>query len=95
MKIRILDEAISDLRLRARFYENQSPGLGTCFLDIESLQLYAGVHIQNEGYFRLFSKRFPYAVYYQVSGDLILIFAVLDCRRNPTENLKTLTSCRT
>ena len=42
MKIRILDEAISDLRLGAQFYEDQSAGLGTYFLDtlfsdIESL----------------------------------------------------------
>ena len=50
MRIRILDEAISDLRLSTKFYENQSPGIGTYFLDtlfsdIESLQLYAGIEI--------------------------------------------------
>ena len=32
MKIRILDEAISDLRLGAQFYEAQELGLGTYFL---------------------------------------------------------------
>ena len=100
MKIHILDEAIFDLRCGAQFYENQKSGLGTYFLDtlfsdIESLYLYAGVHIQIEGYFRLLSKRFPYAVYYKVDNDLIQIFTVLDCRRNPAENINILISRRT
>jgi plasmid stabilization system protein ParE len=100
MKVRILDEAISDLRLGAQFYEDQSVGLGTYFLDtlfsdIESLHLYAGVHIQIEEYFRLLSKRFPYAVYYKIDGETVLIYAVLDCRRNPSTNLKLLTNRRT
>ena len=100
MKIRILDEAISDLRLGAQFYEDQSAGLGAYFLDtlfsdIESLHLYAGVHIQFEGFYRLLSKRFPFAVYYQMDGDVILIYAVLDCRRNPATNIDLLTGRRT
>jgi len=33
MKITILDEAQADLREGARFYERQSSGLGTYFLD--------------------------------------------------------------
>jgi plasmid stabilization system protein ParE len=99
MKIRILDEAISDLSLGAQFYENQGVNLGTYFLDtlfsdIESLHLYAGVHIQLYGYFRLLSKRFPYAVYYQIDDDVILIIAVLDCRRNPGDRLDVLNSRR-
>jgi hypothetical protein len=100
MKIRILDEAISDLRLGAQFYEDQSAGLGTYFLDtlfsdIESLHLYAGVHIQVEGYYRSLSKRFPFAIYYKFEGEIILIYAVLDCRRKPSTNIDFLTSRRT
>ncbi len=61
MKIKILDEAQSDLCEGAQFYEMQNSGLGTYFLDtlfsdIESLILYAGVHIKIDGYFRLLSK---------------------------------------
>lgn len=37
------------------------------FSDIDSLQLYAGIHLKAFGYFRLLSKRFPYAVYDQES----------------------------
>lgn len=99
MIIRILDEAISDLRLGAQFYEDHNPGLGTYFLDaifsdIASLHLYAGVHIQIDGYYRLLSKRFPFAVYYKLSDEVITVFAVLDCRRNPSDNLDVLTRRR-
>ena len=96
MKIQILDEAKADLRDGAQFYERQSSGLETYFLDslfsdIDSLLLYAGVHIQVDGYFRLLSKTFPFAVYYTFEGNMIKIYAVLDCRKNPnktTEQLK-------
>ena len=88
MKIEILDEAQQDLVDGFRFYESQSAGLGDYFLDslfsdIDSLQLYAGIHSVHWGYHRLLAKRFPYAVYYRVSGKVVRVQAVLDCRRNP------------
>jgi hypothetical protein len=54
MKIKIPDEAQADLRKGAEFYERQNIGLGTYFLDtlfadIESLILYAGVHLKLNG----------------------------------------------
>ena len=66
MKIQILDEAQADLREGVEFYEQQNVGLGTYFLDtifsdIESLILYAGVHIKLNSYYRLLSKTFTYA----------------------------------
>ncbi len=96
MKIKILDEAQADLREGAWFYERQSSGLGTYFIDslfsdIDSLLLYAGIHLQVGGYFRLLSKTFPFAVYYTSERNMIKIHAVLDCRKNPnkaTEQLK-------
>jgi hypothetical protein len=74
MKIKILDEAQADLREGAEFYERQNIGLGTYFLDtlfadIESLILYAGVHLKLNGYHRLLSKTFPFAVYYLIEGE--------------------------
>ena len=88
MKVRILDEAEQDIIDGFGFYEAQNPGLGDYFLDsifsdIESLQLYAGIHARHFGYHRLLSKRFPFAVYYRVAGKTASIYAVLDCRRNP------------
>ncbi|WP_133510881.1 type II toxin-antitoxin system RelE/ParE family toxin [Candidatus Thiosymbion oneisti] len=89
MKIRILASARRDLLDGFRFYEKQARGIGSYFLDslysdIESLLVNAGVHpLHFERYHRLLSKRFPFAVYYQVADDTILVYAVLDCRRDP------------
>ena len=71
------------------FFEKQADGLGSYFLDslfsdIDSLKIYAGIHtIYFENYRRLLSKRFPFAVYYKIKDDIILVYAILDCRRNP------------
>ena len=71
MKVEILDEAEQDLVDGFLFYESQSEGLGDYFLDslfsdIDSLQLYAGIHALHFGYHRLLSRRFPFAAYYRV-----------------------------
>lgn len=88
MRLRLLSLAEADLLAGFQFYERQAPGLGTYFLeslysDIESLRLYAGIHRQLFGYHRLLSKRFPFAAYYDVAGDEIRVWRVLDCRRDP------------
>ena len=89
MKIEILKSAYQDLISGFYFYEKQGKGLGTYFLDtlfsdIDSLQVYAGIHsIHFDKYHRLLSKRFPFAIYYRVEEDMVYIHAVLDCRRNP------------
>jgi len=88
MKIEILDQAEEDLIDGFAFYEGQSKGLGEYFLDsvfadIESLRLYAGLHGQHFGYYRLLAKRFPFAIYYQIQSEVIKVYAILDCRRNP------------
>ena len=88
MKITILPSARSDLAAGFAFYEHQQEGLGSYFLeslfsDIDSLLLYGGIHQKIFGYHRVLSKRFPYAVYYSLEGELISVIAVLDCRRDP------------
>jgi plasmid stabilization system protein ParE len=88
MKIRILPSAMEDLSNGFQFYENQMPALGgyfleTLFSDIDSLKLFAGIHLKVFGYHRLLSKRFPYAIYYSIDSETVLINAVLDCRRDP------------
>ncbi len=89
MKITILSPAEKDLEEGYRFYDAQSPGLGTYFLDclnsdIDSLAYFAGIHPIAFGFHRLLSKRFPFAVYYHVTDETAIVFAVLDCRRNPS-----------
>ena len=88
MKIRILQNAETDLEIGADFYESQREGLGEYFVtslisDIESLKLYAGIHEQYRGFYRSISKRFPFAIYYQLRKNAVDIYAVLDCRQNP------------
>jgi len=51
--------------------------------DIESLRLYAGTHRHVFGYHRMLSKRFPFAIYYDLHKNEIRIWRVLDCRRDP------------
>ena len=87
-KIRILEDAEADLLAGFHFYEAQGVGLGDYFLDslfadIDSLQLYAGVHPVRFGHHRMLAGRFPYAVYYELAGGTASIHAVLDCRRDP------------
>jgi plasmid stabilization system protein ParE len=88
MNIVILPSARDDLEDGFHFYENQEAGLGTYFLeslfsDIDSLQLYAGIHRKVFGNHRSLSKRFPFAIYYGVESQTIFVKAILDCRRDP------------
>ncbi len=89
MRVEILDQAAEDLIEGYHFYEDQQKGLGSYFLnslyaDIESLKLYGGIHRQAyKAYHRLLSKRFPFAVFYTVRDETVLVRAVLDCRRDP------------
>lgn len=89
MRIEILDEAARDLVEGFRFYEEQGAGLGSYFLtnlyaDIDSLCSSAGIHIKPyKHYYRLLSRRFPFAIFYTIKDDTVFIGAVLDCRRKP------------
>lgn len=89
MRIEILDEALEDLDQGFRFYEAQEAGVGSYFLDqlfsdIDSLLVCAGIHPLTFSYHRYLAKRFPFAMYYSVEGELIRVRAVLDCRRKPS-----------
>ena len=95
MTIEILDDAEKGIEEGIYFYEAQQNGLGRYFLDtiladIDSLILYAGIHIEIKGYFRSLSKRFPFAIYYKVVDNIVKIYAVLDCRKNPLHIEKRL-----
>lgn len=88
MNIIILDGAKQDLFNGSDFYDQQNHGLGEYFFDslmsdIESLNIYAGIHIKEKSYYKMFSKRFPYAIYYRYEQDIVNIYAILDCRSDP------------
>ncbi len=88
MTLRILQSAFDDLDAGAEFYDQCEPGVGAYFIscllaDIDALSLYGGIHRIQRGYHRALSKRFPYAIYYRVENQCVVVHAVLDCRRNP------------
>jgi plasmid stabilization system protein ParE len=88
MKLRILRPALEDLAAGRLFYDSQQRGVGAYFFDhlfteIELLARFGGIHRVVFGYHRLVSHRFPYAIYYRVSGDEATVHRVLPCRRNP------------
>ena len=68
-RVVVLREAAEDLKHGKAFYDRAEPGVGDYFwdsliADIESLIIYAGVHVSQFGFYRMLAKRFPYAVYY-------------------------------
>jgi plasmid stabilization system protein ParE len=94
-RIQILSEAEADLEDGRIFYESQEQGVGEYFWDsllsdIESLIIYAGVHSNAYGYYRMTSKRFPYSIYYDLKDNTAYIIAVLPERKNPNWILNKL-----
>ncbi len=77
--------AQEDMNFSYDFYENQSQNLGTHFYDtlisdLDALRFYAGIHQRVFGYYRMITKRFPYAIYYDIEEDLVVVHAVLHTR---------------
>ena len=96
MTVRILDSALKDLERGRKFYERQGEGLGAYFLnslfsEIDSLVLFGGIHRKVFGYHRLLAKRFPYAVYYKVEEErVVVVWRVLDLRQAPSRIRRAL-----
>ncbi len=91
----ILEFAYEDMRLSKSFYEQQSDNLGKYFInsiltDMESLSFYGGIHLKCYGFYRMLAKRFPYAIYYDIKDDMVIVYAVLDLRANPKTNKEKL-----
>lgn len=88
MKIKILPSALNDLADGCLFYEDQDIGLGVYFLsslisDIDSLERLGGVHAKQHHLHRMVASKFPFAIYYGVDHDVVIVRRVLDCRRAP------------
>lgn len=90
MKIRIHTAARNDLIDGYYFYENSEPGIGDYFLtslcsDIDSLKIFAGIHRKAyKNLHRALSRKFPFAIYYTMQEEEVVVKAVLDCRKNPS-----------
>ena len=97
MKVVLSASAEQDLLDGFAFYEMQQRDLGWYFLDslyadIDSLCLFAGVHPKPvAGLHRTTGRRFPFSIYYRLSGDTATAIAVLDSRQNPAGIREKLT----
>ncbi len=85
----LLKEAAVDLDEGRFFYDLQEKGVGDYFFDclisdLESLRFYSGIHRKKLGFYRMFAKRFPFAIYYEIENDIVEVVAILDMRRNPS-----------
>lgn len=88
---RLVSEPRADLDVEAAFqwYENERPGLGVEFLDelratydwiVEGPLKYQEI---SSGIRRVLVRRFPYAVYFAIEVDVIVVLAVLHASRDP------------
>jgi plasmid stabilization system protein ParE len=95
-QVRITRPAETDLLEGYVFYEQQQAGIGDYFLDslyadIDALALYAGIHPKPDGRLhRTLAARFPFAIYYDLDGEIATVVAVLDCRQNPDSIVQRL-----
>ena len=81
-------EAAQDLDAGFAFYELKESGLGNYFVDslladLDALSFYAGIHPRYFGFFRMLSKRFPYAIYYDIQKEIVPVTAILNIRKDP------------
>ena len=84
----ILASAEADIEEVVHWYEDQESGIGLEFLR------YVGIclkHIERNPHLypvvyktfrRALLRRFPFAVYYEIQDDIVLIFAVLHCAQH-------------
>ncbi len=76
-----------DIYLSEAFYEEQSQNLGTYFYnsiisDLDTLKFYAGIHAKYFGFYRMLTKRFPYAIYYEIKDEIVIVHAILHTRKD-------------
>ncbi len=90
MTLLVLEAARDDLIAGFAFYEAREHGIGDHFLaclysDVESLRIFGGIHRRvYKNLQRSLSNRFPFAIYYTVENNAVVVRAILDCRRNPS-----------
>jgi len=90
---RLVSAPRADLDVEAAFawYENERADLGLEFLD-ELRATYNRIadgplkyQLTRSGIRRALLRRFPYAVYFAVEGDVLVVLAVLHASRDPAE----------
>jgi toxin ParE1/3/4 len=90
-RLQLRPEASADIAEAFSWYEDQRPGLGSEF-EAELHRTFGYItgmplasRLVQRGIRRALLHRFPFSVYYGVTGDLIEIRAVLHYRRHPRQ----------
>ena len=88
MNVQISDGAERDLLAGIAFYDESDRQAGDHFFDsltadVRSLSFLGGVHAMRHGFHCMSASRFPFAIYYAVRSDVVLVLAILDERRDP------------
>jgi len=87
--LRFLPEVEEEVLGGFVWYETKSPGLGEEFLRMfyacageipRNPMLYPKVHGE---FRRRLLRRFPYAIYFRIENDTIIVFGVFHCARDP------------
>ena len=87
--LRFQPEVEADVRSGRAWYEGKSRGLGDEFLRVfyASCQeltrnpcMYPPI---NRDFHRCLLRRFPYAIYFTIEQDIVVIFGLLHCARDP------------
>jgi len=94
-KVELTELAQEDLQRAKEFYDLQADFLrnyfiDSIFIDLESLRFYGGIHNRVYGFYKMLAKRFPYAIYYEIEEDKVVVHAILDTRQNPLKVKKRL-----
>jgi len=87
--LRFLPEVERDVLNGRAWYEDRSPGLGEEFLRVfyacsqeltRSPTVYPKVH---RDFRRRLLRRFPYAIYFRMEADYVVVFGLFHCARDP------------
>ena len=87
----IRPEAEADVVTARAWYERQREGLGSAFLlcveeVLDHIDRTPGLYpVVYQEVRRAFTRRFPYAVYYRVADDDVVVLGILHTRRDPQE----------
>jgi hypothetical protein len=84
----ILDDALEDIAAGRAFYDDRATGLGEYFVssilkDVASLGDLHGFHSRRYDYYWMLATKFPFGIYYAISGERVEVHAVLDQRARP------------
>ena len=90
MRVVLRPAAAADIEDAISWYERQRPALGAEFLEAVNAALKVIAQkprlaplVQRQTR-RSLIRRFPYAIYYRVEGDVVVVVACMHGRRNPS-----------